>query len=221
MLFLIFISYLFKNSANNFVTSFFPIRINRIKFEGKNKKKKCAMCCLVFGIISLIIAFKLIILIRRKVFGIKCNWKKCVNNEIIESANKIKLDMIETDDVYKIIAELPGFEKEEIEIKVERNKNNRQFLKIKGVKVEKKEEESKINEETPINDDTLYNKVSEETEAKKPENKKYIIKERNENYERDILLFQSIKEENIKAKYENGILIVTLYKSGANKIKIE
>ncbi len=84
-------------------------------------------------------------------------------------------DIIEGDGFYQVNAEIPGVDKDKIEVTFE--------------------------------DSTLTIKANPKTTD---ENTKYIMSERNrDGYERRFY-FGDIEEDNLTAKYENGILMVTI-----------
>lgn len=103
--------------------------------------------------------------------------------------DNMKTDIIELDDGYEMSIEMPGFEKNEVEIAL-----NKGYLNI-SAKKEEKEEEKKD---------------------------KYIFRERKVAYSRSYYV-GDVKEENIKAKYDNGILAISIPKKVEtnNKILIE
>jgi HSP20 family protein len=101
------------------------------------------------------------------------------------------VDVIDEDDKLRVVADLPGFEKEDIEVYVEDG-----TLVIRATRKEEKEEKKR----------------------------NYIRQERRygETYRR-VPLPVDIEVEGIKAKYNNGILEITLPKAGRERrtIKID
>ena len=90
-----------------------------------------------------------------------------------------KTDVKETDDEYIIESELPGLEKDDINIEITDN-----YLTISAHNEEKIEEE----------------------------NENYIRRERRTGSFQRVFQIDNVKEDEIDAKYENGILMVTLPK---------
>lgn len=56
------------------------------------------------------------------------------------------------------------------------------------------------------------------TENKEEKGKKYLRKEISESYQRSYYVGDDIKEENIKAKYENGLLVLSVPKPQAKQL---
>ena len=90
-----------------------------------------------------------------------------------------KTDVKENDDEYVIESELPGLEKDDINIEITDN-----YLTISAHNEEKIEEE----------------------------NENYIRRERRTGSFQRVFQIDNVKEDEIDAKYENGILMVTLPK---------
>lgn len=63
-----------------------------------------------------------------------------------------------------------------------------------------------------------YLTVSGERKTKEEEGKKFLRKERSESFVRSYYVGTEISEENIKAKYENGVLCLTVPKTQPQKI---
>ena len=71
-----------------------------------------------------------------------------------------------------------------------------------------------------VANDTLTIKVKEEKKTEKEDNSKYTVKERyTKNYERSFYL-EGMDEENVKAKYEDGILTIVVKKQEKKQNKI-
>jgi HSP20 family protein len=165
--------------------------------------------CVIFGIIVFLISSKILSIIFGNRF--KCN-RKQINKPNVNRT--LKIDLSETEEQYIIEAEIPGVQKENIDVKIERDLLNRQNITIKTVKNENIE-----NKESNENKN-----FTEESNEKKNEGEKakYLIKERSEQQlERVIPLIQPVNEESIVAKYEDGILKIFLSKLNSHKIKIE
>lgn len=96
--------------------------------------------------------------------------------------NFMSTDIIEKDGCYELIADLPGFKKEDLKIELEKG-----YLKISATS--DKETEEKNNDGT------------------------YIRRERRSgSYARTFFVGENVKEEDIKAKFENGILTLNFPK---------
>lgn len=104
--------------------------------------------------------------------------------------NVMKTDIKETDDGYELIVDLPGFKKDEIKVSLEDG-----YLTIEAAKgLDEDEQEKKSG--------------------------KYIRKERYAGaLSRTFYLGEEIREEEIKAKFENGILSVSIPKEEEKKVE--
>lgn len=97
--------------------------------------------------------------------------------------NPMSTDVMETENGLELTMDLPGVEKEKINIELEKG-----YLTITA----------------------SMDKSSEETK----ENGKYIRKERHTgSYKRSFYVGENVNKEDIKAKFENGILTVTFPKN--------
>lgn len=111
---------------------------------------------------------------------------------VYSDTDNMKTDIKELEDRYEMAVEMPGFNKDEVQIELEKG-----YLNISAKKEEK--EEDKKN--------------------------KYIFRERKISYNRSYYVGE-VREENIKAKYENGILYIDIPKKteelkANNRILIE
>ena len=103
--------------------------------------------------------------------------------------NLMKTDVKETDDVYQVAVDLPGFKKDEIQIELKDG-----YLTVSAEKGLDKDKEDKKG--------------------------KYIRKERYAGaLSRTFYLGEEIREEEIKAKFENGILSVSIPKEEEKKVE--
>lgn len=109
-----------------------------------------------------------------------------------------KIDVISKEESFVVLAEMPGFEKEEIDIVLEEGK-----LTL-----------SAEHEEVIVEDEEDIEKVDE---------KNYVLRERKSTRLERSLYFENIDEENISATLEKGILTVTIPKkiTKEKKKKIE
>ena len=97
-----------------------------------------------------------------------------VNNMFYKEAlKKFDIDLLEIENGYKVIAEIPGFKKENINITFEEG----------SLTIEAKREK---------------------------EDGKYLIKERSDLDVKRVINLGDIEEESLTAKYENGLLTVTI-----------
>ena len=106
------------------------------------------------------------------------------------AANLMKTDIKEFDDKYEVEIDLPGFKKDEIEAKLENG-----YLTISAAKgLDKEEKEEKDG--------------------------KYIRKERYSGaMSRSFYVGDELKQEDIKAKYEDGILKLSVPKKEQKKVE--
>ena len=104
--------------------------------------------------------------------------------------NVMKTDVKETDNSYEVDIDLPGFKKDEIEAKLENG-----YLTISAAKgLDKEEKEEKDG--------------------------KYIRKERYSGaMSRSFYVGDELKQEDIKAKYEDGILKLSVPKEEPKKVE--
>ena len=104
--------------------------------------------------------------------------------------NVMKTDVKETDNSYEVDIDLPGFKKDEIEAKLENG-----YLTISAAKGLDKEE-------------------------KEEKNGKYIRKERYSGaMSRSFYVGDELKQEDIKAKYQDGILKLSVPKEEPKKVE--
>lgn len=103
----------------------------------------------------------------------------------LETTHSMKTDVIEGDHDYKLQAELPGFNKEDLHV--------------------------------DLKDGNLTISAShKENNDEKDQNGRYIRRERREaSYQRSFYVGDEYKPEDIAAKYDNGVLTVTLPKKEA------
>lgn len=107
------------------------------------------------------------------------------NNMFYDGGYKgFPLDVIETENGYRVVAEIPGVKKDDIQIEFE-----------EGV--------LSISAQMP----------------KVDHNTKYLIHERRNQKLRRTINFGEINEDNIKASYENGLLMVDLFLKKEEKTK--
>lgn len=106
-----------------------------------------------------------------------------------ENQNGMKTDIKETQSSYVMEVEVPGFKKEDIKVSLEDG-----YLTVCCSKVKTEEE-------------------------KNDQSSRYVRKEISESCQRSYYVGEEIEEENIKAKYENGILTLTVPKVQPKQIR--
>lgn len=103
--------------------------------------------------------------------------------------NMMKTDVKETENGYQVAVEMPGYDKSEISVELDKG-----YLTITAAKGLDKDE--------------------------KDENGKYIRRERYAgSMQRSFYVGESVKQEDIKAKYENGVLTLGVPKEDTQKIQ--
>lgn len=106
-----------------------------------------------------------------------------------EGIKRIPVDVLQTEYGYQVIGEAPGLNKDNFEITFENG-----FLTIVA----------NVNNSDNKSDDTIT---------------KYLIKERKPLSLKRVLNFGDINEKEIKAKYENGLLIIDIIVNKEEKLK--
>ena len=100
-----------------------------------------------------------------------------------DRADSMRTDIKETENGYQLDVEMPGFDKKDIKISLENG-----YLTVSAEKSSKEEEN-------------------------KDKNEKYIRKECTVSCSRSYYVGDDIERENVKAKYDNGMLTLTVPKS--------
>lgn len=106
-----------------------------------------------------------------------------------EQLDSMRTDIKETDKDYQLSIEMPGFKKDEIKVSLENG-----YLTVSAEKNETEEE------------------------GKEKENSKYLRKECRVSCQRSYYVGDKVQEENVKAKYDNGMLQLTVPKEEPKKI---
>lgn len=100
----------------------------------------------------------------------------------LESTHSMKTDVIESDHDYKLQADLPGFNKEDLHVDLK-------------------------------NGNLTISASHKENNDQKDDNGRYIRRERKAaSYQRSFYVGDEYKPEDVSAKYDNGVLTVTLPK---------
>ncbi len=100
-----------------------------------------------------------------------------------DRADSMRTDIKETENGYQLDVEMPGFDKKDIKISLENG-----YLTVSAEKSSREEEN-------------------------KDKNEKYIRKECTVSCSRSYYVGDDIERENVKAKYDNGMLTLTVPKS--------
>ena len=111
------------------------------------------------------------------------------NFPLMPVSASMKTDIKETDEGYELSIEMPGFQKDNIQISL-----NNGYMTVSASMNEKEE-----------NDDKKKGS--------------YIRKERTESCSRSFFVGDKIKEEDVKARFENGILSVTVPKAEEKQVE--
>ena len=106
-----------------------------------------------------------------------------------EQLDSMRTDIKETDKDYQLSIEMPGFKKDEIKVSLENG-----YLTVSAEKNETEEE------------------------GKEKESSKYLRRECRMSCQRSYYVGDKVQEENVKAKYENGMLQLTVPKEEPKKI---
>jgi HSP20 family protein len=110
---------------------------------------------------------------------------KPLHGDELPTASKIKVDVKENGDEYSVRAEVPGVNKEDIQVSIEGN--------VVTLRAEIQQEDKKTEDEKVLRCERYYGAVS-----------------------RSFQLPSEIDETKARAKYENGILVLTLPKKASN-----
>ena len=102
-----------------------------------------------------------------------------------DSADSMRTDIKETENGYQLDVEMPGFDKKDIKIALENG-----YLTVSAQKSSKDEEGNEKNK-----------------------NERYIRKECTVSCSRSYYVGNDVEKENVKAKYENGMLTLNVPKS--------
>ena len=105
-----------------------------------------------------------------------------------EQLDSMRTDIKETDDDYKLSIEMPGFKKDEIKVSLDNG-----YLTVSAEKAEKEEEG-------------------------KEKSAKYLRRECRVSCQRSYYVGDQVQEEAVKAKYENGMLLLSVPKEEPKKL---
>ncbi|MFC7167316.1 Hsp20/alpha crystallin family protein [Halospeciosus flavus] len=120
--------------------------------------------------------------------------------ELGRGGGRIAVDVEETDDSYVVTADLPGFEKEDVDVEL-----HDETLHISAEREAEREEEVEPG-------------ASEEAAEEEEETQRYLVRERHAGaVSRAITLPETVDEEGVTATFENGVLRVELPKAAGEK----
>ncbi len=105
-----------------------------------------------------------------------------------EQLDSMRTDIKETDNDYKLSVEMPGFKKDEIKVSLDNG-----YLTVSAEKAEKEEEG-------------------------KEKSAKYLRRECRVSCQRSYYVGDDVQVENVKAKYDNGMLELTVPKAAPKQI---
>ena len=105
-----------------------------------------------------------------------------------EQLDSMRTDIKETDDDYKLSIEMPGFKKDEIKVSLDNG-----YLTVSAEKAEKEEEG-------------------------KEKSAKYLRRECRVSCQRSYYVGDDVQVDSVKAKYDNGMLELTVPKAAPKKI---
>lgn len=106
-----------------------------------------------------------------------------------EQLDSMRTDIKETDDDYKLSIEMPGFKKDEIKVSLDNG-----YLTVSAEKAEKEEEG-------------------------KEKSAKYLRRECRVSCQRSYYVGDEVQVDSVKAKYDNGMLELTVPKAAPKKIE--
>ena len=106
-----------------------------------------------------------------------------------EQLDSMRTDIKETDDDYKLSIEMPGFKKDEIKVSLDNG-----YLTVSAEKAEKEEEG-------------------------KEKSAKYLRRECRVSCQRSYYVGDDVQVDSVKAKYDNGMLELTVPKAAPKKIE--
>ena len=106
-----------------------------------------------------------------------------------EQLDSMRTDIKETDDDYKLSIEMPGFKKDEIKVSLDNG-----YLTVSAEKAEKEEEG-------------------------KEKSAKYLRRECRVSCQRSYYVGDDVQVDSVKAKYDNGMLELTVPKAAPRKIE--
>jgi len=136
-------------------------------------------------------------------------------------------DLAENDDNYVVSMDLPGVKKDELDVSVHNG-----MLTVSGVrrhkfeshdddekKEEKKDEKQEDKPATPAAEEKKDEKKEEKKEEKKPKHKVIRMESYYGSFERSISVPAGTTSDDVKAKFEDGVLTITIAKHKKDPVK--
>ena len=125
-------------------------------------------------------------------------------------------DLAETEDSYVVSMDLPGVKKDELDVSVHNG-----VLTVSGVRRHKFVTSDKDEDETDKKDGE---KDDQKKKEKKPKHKVIKMESYYGSFERSVSVPAGTKDSDVQAKYENGVLTITIakpHKEEPKKIEIQ
>ena len=119
----------------------------------------------------------------------------------------MKTDIKEDENGYELMMDLPGYEKNEIAIKLDKG-----YLTVTATKETESKKESQDGEKKEASGEKAVDEKTAEKPAQKP-SFKYICKERfSGSCQRTFYVGEEVEQEDIKAAFKNGVLVLSIPK---------
>ena len=123
------------------------------------------------------------------------------------SKSLMKTDIKEDENGYELMMDLPGYEKNEIAIKLDKG-----YLTVTATKETESNKESQDGEKKEASGEKAVDEKTAEKPAQKP-SFKYICKERfSGSCQRTFYVGEEVEQEDIKAAFKNGVLVLSIPK---------
>ena len=123
------------------------------------------------------------------------------------SKSLMKTDIKEDENGYELMMDLPGYEKNEIAIKLDKG-----YLTVTATKETESKKESQDGEKKEASGEKAVDEKTAEKPAQKP-SFKYICKERfSGSCQRTFYVGEEVEQEDIKAAFKNGVLVLSIPK---------
>ncbi|GAA5795758.1 hypothetical protein HPULCUR_001120 [Helicostylum pulchrum] len=150
------------------------------------------------------------------------NTSRLLSNQTGSMLRYPATDISETDDAYELHAELPGYDKKDINIELADDGRTLVLSgKVDKVREEKHEKDEKKEQKKDKESQELTTKKDEDSQvAKRNESPQWWVNERVVgSFTRSFSFPNQLKADSIKASYDNGILKVTVPKVKETKSK--
>lgn len=123
------------------------------------------------------------------------------------SKSLMQTDIKEDENGYELMMDLPGYEKNEIAIKLDKG-----YLTVTATKETESKKESQDGEKKEASGEKAADEKATEKTAQKP-SFKYICKERfSGSCQRTFYVGEEVEQEDIKAAFKNGVLVLNIPK---------